>query len=179
MTHLDYRFRNSQHVTLDLTLHTSHSSSHWHDSYTLHIWSRPTRCHPLYIHVDTDLYSKWMLLRTLVWRRNWWTCRWEPLLVIRAPKIHISRTKNNNESSHNENIELLHERRDKLTNLAASSENLANKTQQYRDNMKAVNKTMARRYRLSNRRLTIVIVVLSVLVVVALVVAVVVLTNKP
>lgn len=52
-------------------------------------------------------------------------------------------------------------------------------TQQYRDNMKAVNKTLARRYRLSNRRLTIVIVVLSVLVVVALVVAVVVLTNKP
>lgn len=96
----------------------------------------------------------------------------------KSPKIHISRTKNNNESSHNENIELLHERRDKLTNLAASSENLANKTQQYRDNMKAVNKTMARRYRLSNRRLTIVIVVLSVLVVVALVVAVVVLTNK-
>lgn len=93
----------------------------------------------------------------------------------KSPKIHISRTKNNNESSHNENIELLHERRDKLTNLAASSENLANKTQQYRDNMKAVNKTMARRYRLSNRRLTIVIVVLSVLVVVALVV----LTNKP
>lgn len=97
----------------------------------------------------------------------------------KSPKIHISRTKNNNESSHNENIELLHERRDKLTNLAASSENLANKTQQYRDNMKAVNKTMARRYRLSNRRLTIVIVILSVLVVVALVVAVVVLTNKP
>uniref|UniRef100_K1QB29 V-SNARE coiled-coil homology domain-containing protein n=1 Tax=Magallana gigas TaxID=29159 RepID=K1QB29_MAGGI len=63
----------------------------------------------------------------------------------KSPKIHISRTKNNNESSHNENIELLHERRDKLTNLAASSENLANKTQQYRDNMKAVNKTMARR----------------------------------
>lgn len=97
----------------------------------------------------------------------------------KSPKIHISRTKNNNESCHNENIELLHERRDKLTNLAASSENLANKTQQYRDNMKAVNKTLARRYRLSNRRLTIVIVVLSVLVVVALVVAVVVLTNKP
>lgn len=45
----------------------------------------------------------------------------------KSPKIHISRTKNNNESSHNENIELLHERRDKLTNLAASSENLANK----------------------------------------------------
>lgn len=97
----------------------------------------------------------------------------------KSPKIHISRTKNNNESCHNENIELLHERRDKLTNLAASSENLANKTQQYRDSMKAVNKTLARRYRLSNRRLTIVIVVLSVLVVVALVVAVVVLTNKP
>ncbi|XP_022315841.1 uncharacterized protein LOC111119704 [Crassostrea virginica] len=96
----------------------------------------------------------------------------------KSPKIHVTRSKNNNESSHNDNIELLHERRDKLTNLAASSENLANKTQEYRDNMKAVNKTLARRYRLSNRRLTIVIVILTVLVVVALVVAVVVLTTR-
>ncbi|XP_048757780.2 uncharacterized protein LOC125668065 isoform X2 [Ostrea edulis] len=96
----------------------------------------------------------------------------------KSPRPHITRSKNNNESSHNDNIELLHERRDKLSNLAASSENLANKTQQYRDNMEAVNKTLARRYRLSNRRLTIAIIAITVCVVIAVVVAVILFTNK-
>ncbi|XP_061191582.1 uncharacterized protein LOC133199730 isoform X1 [Saccostrea echinata] len=96
----------------------------------------------------------------------------------KSPKIHVTRTKNNNESSHNDNIELLHERKDKLSNLAASTENLANQTQQYRDNMKAVNKALAGRYRLSNRRLTIAIIVITVLVVIAVVIAIIVLTKR-
>lgn len=51
-------------------------------------------------------------------------------------------------------------------------------TQQYRDNMEAVNKTLARRYRLSNRRLTIAIIAITVCVVIAVVVAVILFTNK-